>query len=96
MFIMKQKSRSDWALHGINAHQRVVFIVDRNTGRKSITNDAENVVYDVNVAFPGWRIIYRDTQDRWDELVHTDGVFVSFKPLPPCFEPEINADSRLA
>jgi hypothetical protein len=56
-----------------------VFIVDLDVG-KSITNDAENVVEQVAKEYPGHRIIYRDTQGQWDELVHNDGEFVGFAP----------------
>lgn len=55
-----------------------IFIIDLNTG-KSITNDAENVVRKINKSYPGRRIIYRDTDGKWDELVHKEGEFITFK-----------------
>jgi hypothetical protein len=58
----------------------VVHIVDLGVGR-SVTNDAENVVEEVNRQYPARRIIYRDTDGQWDELVHNNGVFVDFKFL---------------
>ena len=57
-----------------------VFIIDLNTG-KSITNDAENVVESVNRDYPGKAIIYRDTEGKWDELLHENGVFKGFGHL---------------
>lgn len=67
----------------------IVWLVDRDSGM-SVTNDAEAVVAEVHALCPGRRIIYRDTDGNWDELVHKDGVFVGFKPardLPaPGFE----------
>ena len=62
-----------------------VVIVDGD-GPKSVTNDAERVVREM-YAFHSpslghkFRILYRDTQGDWDELVHKRGVFVNFAPL---------------
>lgn len=57
----------------------MVFIVDNDVGM-TITNDAENVVIDVLKSYPNHRIIYRDTNHQWDELLHWNGEFVNFKP----------------
>jgi len=46
-----------------------VFIVDLDIGGKSVTNDLQFVYQELNKAFPGKRIIYRDTMGRWDEIV---------------------------
>lgn len=46
-----------------------VFIVDPDNGSKSITNDAEWVWTQVNQLYPNRRLIYRDTMQRWDEIV---------------------------
>jgi hypothetical protein len=56
-----------------------VFLVDQDEGM-SVTNDAEQVVEYVNNLHPGKRIIYRDTEGRWDELLHDNGVFLDFAP----------------
>lgn len=58
----------------------IVFIVDVNLGNKSITNDAEWVIEDALSRHPGKRIVYKDTEGYWDELVHENGRFTSFKP----------------
>ena len=57
----------------------IVWIADENVG-KSVTNDAERVVAELSVRYPGYRIIYRDTDGKWDELLHKDGVFIDFLP----------------
>lgn len=44
----------------------------------TVTNDAENVVAEVNKRFPGYRVIYRDTDGHWDELAHVNGRFTGF------------------
>ena len=57
----------------------VVWIEDSCTGM-SVTNDAENVVRELQREFPGYRIIYRDTVGQWDELLHERGRFIGFAP----------------
>lgn len=56
----------------------MVFIIDENIGM-SITNDAEAVVADVVSKYPNHRIIYKDTDGSWDELLHWNGRFTGFK-----------------
>lgn len=46
-----------------------VFIVDPDNGSKSVTNDAEWVWEQVASMYPARRLIYRDTMNRWDEIV---------------------------
>lgn len=58
---------------------RAVFIVDNKVG-KSITNDAERVVLELNDKYPTYRVIYKDTMDRWDELCHSYGKFTGYAP----------------
>lgn len=48
-----------------------VFIVDLDNGSKSVTNDAEWVWQQISERFPSRRLIYRDTMNRWDEIVPT-------------------------
>lgn len=55
-----------------------IYIADKNDGAMSITNDAEAVVAWINERWPGKRIVYRDTEGRWDELKHEDGIFKGF------------------
>jgi len=60
-----------------NASTEKVFIVDHD-GPLSVTNDAEAVCAELNEEYPGRRIIYRDTDGNWDELVHENGRFIKF------------------
>lgn len=71
-------ARADYEV--IGASSDVVYLVDLDEGGKSVTNDAEAVVSEVAAEYPECRIVYRDTMGRWDELVHTDGIFEDFKP----------------
>lgn len=70
--------QASYRIHAVTPE--AVFIVDNDTGR-SITNDAEAVTWDVWNRYGNRRIIYRDTDGRWDELLHADGgKFVDFMP----------------
>lgn len=63
---------------------QVAIIVDLpEYGGRSVTNDAETVVHNVLARFPGYRIVYRDTDGQWDELVHNGRDFVKFGLLTP-------------
>ena len=60
-------------------NDKFIFIVDNDQGL-SVTNDAENVCRKL-LALTGRsnkRIIYRDTDGRWDELVHSGFEFSHF------------------
>lgn len=70
--------KSSFSLVKISADpEKIVWIKDDN-GLRSVTNDAERVCRVVNKAYPGHRIIYRDSDGQWDELKHKDGVFLDF------------------
>lgn len=56
-----------------------VFVIDNDVGM-SLTNDAENVIKELNMIYGDRRVIYRDTCGRWDEMVHSRGKFVEFAP----------------
>lgn len=73
----------------VDRSEAVIWIAD-NSGWggnfRSITNAAEEVVEEVYRLFGDRRIMYRDTEGRWDELVHEGSRFIGFKPggpLPP-------------
>lgn len=60
----------------------IVWIRDRvEDGVISVTNDAENVVKELHCRYPGFRVIYQDTEGEWDELKHDGlGTFTGFAP----------------
>lgn len=65
----------------LNVTDVCVIIKDEFTDTnpiKSVTNDAERVVAEVNRAHPGKRIFYYDTEGDITELVHDKGRFVKF------------------
>lgn len=58
---------------------KIVWLVDFGTeSDRTITNDAERVCEEINKQFPGYRILYRGTDDVWTELCHLDGSFIYF------------------
>lgn len=74
--------------HGTRSHWSYIvegafiLVEDQGTGM-SVTNDAEEVVHALSRLVPltGKRILYRDTDGRWDELLHTGPTFTGFAPL---------------
>ena len=65
-----------------------VFLVDLVMGGKSVTNDAEAVCEELQAAYPGKRVIYRDSMGRWDEMRVGSRNEVLFSPydeyVPDC------------
>ena len=71
----------DFTVVRVSASPPIVWITDDdNPCRRSITNDAETVCQILQRAYPGHRIIYRDTMGSWDELAHDRGCFLGFRP----------------
>ena len=76
--------RSNWSLVDIDTKNMIFFIEDicHLTGQMSITNDAENVCnYFRQTHGPGWRVVYKDTDNEWWEIVpvHSKtGIYVRF------------------
>ena len=58
-----------------------VFITDNcRPGSMSVTNDAANVVQECLSRYGERRIVYRDSQGEWGELLHTGIQFRGFAP----------------
>jgi hypothetical protein len=70
------------ATYGYTVAGPYVLVVDQDRG-PSVTNDAENVIDDLSRAqvLAGRRVLYRDTDGRWDELLVRDGAFAGFVAL---------------
>jgi hypothetical protein len=74
--------------HSLRRGGAVMTIVDRYTDAAptmTVTNDAENVIqylHEIGALPPAARVVYRDTDGRWDELRHDGcGTFVGFAPV---------------
>jgi hypothetical protein len=79
--------RARYALHAETPG--VVFIVDQCRGDfATITNAAETVVQECLSTYGQKRIVYRDTEGRWDELLHTGIQFRGFAPFQGEVPPE--------
>lgn len=72
--------RSDFIIQRVTNDE--LWIVDHSvfSGRMSVTNDAERVVAHLLKHYPNRRYYYRDTEFKWDELVHDGKNFVRFAP----------------
>lgn len=62
-----------------------LFVLIEDTGTsKSVTNDVVRIVRDLVRTLPGGlekrRLYYRDSMNRFDEIVHSSGEFKSFAP----------------
>lgn len=72
---------SSYYVAEINHDLRIVFLVDLDKPDcKSVTNDAEHVWDEVQATYPGYRLVYRDTMGRWDEIEPLSEWSVNFKP----------------
>ncbi|MES0071866.1 hypothetical protein [Mesorhizobium sp. M0058] len=70
-----------------------VFIADRcRPGAMSLTNDAERVVRECLGIYGERRIVYRDSNGDWAEMLHTGIQFRGFAP----FAGEIPGEDRAA
>ena len=71
------------AIYSYTVHGNVIAIVDYDHGR-SVTNDAENVIADLDACFDlsKYQLIYRDTRGIWDQiLVDRTGHFAGFSSI---------------
>lgn len=62
----------------------VLLIFDQNLGGPSVTNDIEQVLARIaacGVDLDKRRIIYRDSEGRWDRVATRGGQFAHFIPL---------------
>ena len=69
--------RSKWSVVIRDDKRKIIWITD-DDGSISVTNDAEHVVRDIHQRHPNYRVIYRDSQGQWDELVHSNGTLTGF------------------
>lgn len=70
-------ARADYEV--VEVLEDAVFVVDRDRGGMSVTNDAQAVVDEVLARHPCRRIVYRDSRGRWDKLCHDGGVFAPWR-----------------
>lgn len=85
--------RADFAI--AHTDDRLLVIVDVGPwhSRPTVTNDAEAVIAELHRrgVLGKRRLIYRDSDRRWDELTHDGaGKFKGFAALPACFRPPLD------
>jgi hypothetical protein len=60
----------------------VIYIVDLDIGNMSVTNDAESVCIELTSRYGiNKRIIYRDSNGDWAEMIHRNGEFLRFRHI---------------
>ena len=72
------KTRSQFKVVQIDPDR--VFLIDLNLGGMSVTNDAENVYAAMQEQYPRRRVIYRDSNGIWDEIVLNGKGTANFLP----------------
>lgn len=60
---------------------KAVFIIDEDYGDKSVTNDAEYVCEKLSTGRRNKRIIYRDSDRKWEEIKHNGFKFTCFRMI---------------
>lgn len=73
--------RSTWAVVEIDAKNMIFYIEDicDKTGQMSITNDAENVCNYIRQKHGNdYRVVYKDTEGEWWEIVKIYGSSVNW------------------
>lgn len=76
-----RKNRADYTY---TVEEDFVCIIDMNRGDRSVTNDAENVIQDLvrdGVDLSVRRVIYKDSEGIWDELLVSNKHFSGFRAL---------------
>ena len=83
-----QKTMTKSAFLVMHPEDGIVAVFDNmheEPGAISVTNDADNVVAaltETGDLQPGIRLIYQDTEGRWDEMRHDGkGAFLGFRSL---------------
>jgi hypothetical protein len=67
----------------IESRPGLLCLIDQDDGR-SVTNDAALVIADLvqkGYDLSSTRVLYRDTQGVWDELLTRDGSFAGFRSI---------------
>ena len=79
---MSSRTRSNWKLVARkNSALWIVDLYDQSNPTLTITNDTEAVIHALRAehGLDAERVFYRDTDGRWDELLHDGrGGFVGF------------------
>ncbi len=74
--MLNNSRRSQYQI--VRQTSEIVWIEDLGVG-KTVTNDAEAVCAELFNEVGNKRIIYKDTDGNWDELLHDKGYFTGYK-----------------
>lgn len=79
--VIQSNLRSDYRWFQI---QNVVVIEDSDKGSRSVTNDAENVMKDLEdqgIDLSQVQIVYRDSMQNWDEMYRKEDGSAGFRHI---------------
>ena len=80
----RMKSRSNWIItQSINGQPLVIEDVGPWDKFPTVTNDVENVVFDLfdrGELYDGRELFYIDSEGVMDEILHEEGIFKGFRP----------------
>jgi hypothetical protein len=68
----KSITKSDFMIVEVDLEEDIVFLIDLDLGKMSVTNDAEAVWCYIQKNWPGKRVVYKDSMGYWDEIVMAD------------------------
>ena len=78
---MKNRQQGPRADYTYTVEGSVIAIIDLDQGSKSVTNDMENVLDDIQTELgdlAGYAVIYRDSMGRWDGIRLERGIVVFY------------------
>lgn len=80
-------SKADYTYEIVNG---VLYIINLDLGNKSVTNDMQAVLFELKKEYDNLpnTIVYRDSMDIWDHVIHDNGRFLGIEPFKESDVPE--------
>jgi hypothetical protein len=63
----KKMCKADYKVVAVDEDR--VFLIDLDTGSRTVTNDAEAVFTEIHSEYDNKRVVYRDTTGQWSEML---------------------------
>jgi len=63
----KKMCKADYKVVAVDEDR--VFLIDLDTGSRTLTNDAENVFAEIYSEYGNKRVIYQDATGQWSEIL---------------------------
>ena len=69
---------AEYRIISVCPKRRIVFVEDLNTGAMSVTNDAQSVYESIHMDYPDHRVVYRDSERMWGEIVPPKSIYLDW------------------